>query len=177
MAHIKLTNEQPGIRGLLEMFKDTAKPLTDLANSILVRETPTFSKAERETVANYVSYLNGCVFCSESHAAVADHLWGKPISKQVWENPTASPISPRLKTLLAIAAKVRGDAKSVTASDVAAAISAGATERDVHDTVLIAAAFCLYNRYVDGLGTFAPARGDPAYAGMGKHLAENGYSR
>ncbi len=178
MAHIKLTSELPGIKGLLETFRDTAKPLTDLAELLLVGDSPTFSKAERETVANYVSYLNGCVFCSESHAAVADFHWDQPgLSRQIWENPIQAPIPTRLKKLLAIAAKVQRDAKSVAKEDVAAAIAEGATERDVHDAILIAAAFCLYNRYVDGMGTFAPARGDPAYLGMGRHLAEHGYRR
>jgi hypothetical protein len=62
----------------------------------------------------------------------------------------------------------------VTAEDVANAREAGATDLEIHDTVLIAAAFCMYNRYVDGLATWQPE--DPAmYAKMGEHLATHGY--
>jgi len=130
----------------MKAYPDTAKPLNELAELLLSRETPTFSKAERETVANYVSFLNDCQFCSESHAAVADYHWKNPgLSKQVWKDLEAAPVSDRLKALLRIASKVQKAARSVQKGDVEAAMNLGATERDVHDTVLIAAAFCLYN--------------------------------
>lgn len=176
MAHIKVPEGVPGIIGPMKAYPESAKPLNELAEYLLVNETKTFSKAERETIANYVSFLNNCQFCSESHAAVADYHWKKPgFSKQVWENLETAPMDERLRTLLKIAGKVQKDARSVTKSDIDAAIKLGATERDVHDTVLIAAAFCMYNRYVDGLGTFAPPRGDQGYQQIGKMLGENGY--
>lgn len=176
MAHIKVPAGAPGIIGPMMAYPETAKPLNELAELLLVKESSTFSKAERETVANYVSYLNDCQFCSESHAGAADYHWKKPgFSKQVWENPDKAPISDRLKSLLKIAAKVQKSAKSVAKSDIESAMQLGATEADIHDTVLIAAAFCMFNRYVDGLGTFAPPRGDAAYAEMGKRLGEKGY--
>jgi len=173
--HIALPAGAPGIIGPMMAYPATAKPLNELAEQLLVQETPTFSKAERETVANYVSFLNGCVFCSESHAAVADYHWKKPVSKAVWENLDAAPVSERLRALLRLAGKVQKSGTEVTRADVDAAAARGATERDIHDAVLIAAAFCMYNRYVDGLGTFAPSRGDPAYVGMGKMLGDGGY--
>lgn len=176
MAHIKIASEAPGIIGPMKAYPETAKPLNELAELLLSRETPTFSMAERETVANYVSYLNNCQFCSESHAAVADYHWKKQgLSKQVWENFEKAPISDRLKMQLRIAAKVQKDARTVERADIDAAIKLGATEKDIHDTVLIAAAFCMFNRYVDGLNTFAPPRGDQSYQQIGKMLAEVGY--
>ena len=175
-AHIQVPPGLPGIIGPMKAYPETAKPLNELAELLLVKDSPQFSKAERETVANYVSYLNQCVFCSESHAAVADVHWNKPgLSKQVWESPQQAPISERLRSLLRIAAKVQKAPGTVTKEDISIALKLGATEHDVHDTVLIAAAFCMYNRYVDGLGTFAPPRGDLAYQGIGKMLAETGY--
>lgn len=175
MAHIKVA-EAPGIIGPMKSYPETAKPLNELAELLLSRETPTFSKAERETVANYVSYLNNCQFCSESHAAVADYHWNKQgLSKQVWNNLETAPITDRLKAYLRIAAKVQKSAKTVEHSDIDAAMKLGATEKDIHDAVLIAAAFCMYNRYVDGLNTFAPPRGDESYQQIGKMLAEVGY--
>lgn len=175
MAFIKVPDGVPGILGPMKAYPATTKPLNELAELLLVHETPTFSKAERETVANYVSFLNQCVFCSESHAAVADFHWKKPVSKAVWENLETAPVSERLKALLKIAGKVQKTPPTTTQGDIDAAMKLGATEKDIHDTVLIAAAFCLYNRYVDGLGTFAPPRGDKAYEGMGKMLGEVGY--
>ena len=176
MAHIKVPEGVPGIIGPMKAYPETAKPLNELAELLLSRETQTFSKAERETVANYVSFLNQCVFCSESHAAVADYHWQKPgLSKQVWENPDRAPISERLRALLHIAAKVQKAAGSVSKDDVSAAMALGSTDRDIHDTVLIAAAFCMYNRYVDGLATFAPPRGDRGYQEIGKMLGDMGY--
>jgi len=173
--HISLA-DAPGIIAAMKSYPETAKPLNELAENLLVHETSTFSKADRETVAAYVSYLNQCVFCSESHAAVADYHWKKPgFSKETWENLDRSPVSERLRSLLRLAAKVQKAPGSVTKEDVIRAMQLGATERDIHDTVLIAAAFCMYNRYVDGLGTCAPPRGDKTYQDIGKMLGENGY--
>ncbi len=176
MAHIKVPAGLPGIIGPMSAYPDTAKPMNELAQNLLSRESSTLSKADRETIASYVSFLNDCQFCSESHGAVADyHMKQIGFSRRLWKDIEGAPISDRLKSLLRIAAKVQKAARSVTAQDVEGAIRLGATEHDIHDTVLIAAAFCMYNRYVDGLGTFAPPRGDSSYVQMGQMLAENGY--
>lgn len=174
--HINLPAGIPGIVGPMIAYPETEKPLNQLAELLLTAETPTFTKAERETVAAYVSYLNRCLFCSESHAAVADFHWRKPVSKLTWEDPANAPISDRLRAQLRIAAKVQQAATTVTRADVEAAQALGCTERDIHDTVLIAAAFCMFNRYVDGLGTVAPPAGHPSYAEMGRMLGEGGYT-
>lgn len=175
-SHIALPDGLPGIIGPMKAYPKTAKPMNELAERLLVDETPTFSKAERETVAAYVSYLNQCVFCSESHGAVADFHRNEPgFSRKLWSDIHQAPISDKLKSLLAIAAKVQKAPLSVTGEDVARAQSLGATDADVHDTVLIAAAFCMFNRYVDGLGTWAPPREDKHYADIGKMLGEGGY--
>lgn len=89
-------------------------------------------------------------------------------------DPQSAPVTPKLKALLAIAGKVQQGGKQVTAGDIAAARAEGATDMEIHDTVLIAAAFCMYNRYVDGLGTWQP-REESMYMGMGRQLAEHGY--
>lgn len=175
-AHISLPPGVPGIIGPMMAYPETAAPLNALAELLLVSETPTFSKAERETVASYVSYLNRCVFCSESHAAVADYHWNQVgFSKNVWKDQAIAPISDRLKAQLEIARKVQEDARSVAKADIDKALKLGATERDIHDTVLIAAAFCMYNRYVDGLGTMRPPKDHKSYQEMGARLAQTGY--
>ncbi len=89
-------------------------------------------------------------------------------------DPEQAPISDKLRGLLVIAAKVQEGGRSVTTADVAAARERGATDVEIHDTVLIAAAFCMFNRYVDGLATWAPT--DPgAYEEMGRRIVERGY--
>ncbi len=178
MPHVSLPEGLPGILGPLTQYPETGNALTLLANALLVHETPSLSKGDRETIASYVSYLNGCLFCSESHGGAADAHLGQPgHCRAVWASPDDAPISPRLRALLAIAARVQQSGRALSPEHVAAARALGANDRDLHDTVLIAAAFCMYNRYVDGLATTAPPAGDPAYAQMGQVLAAQGYQR
>lgn len=177
MAYIELENKMPGIVGLLTQFKDTAKPLTDLAQ-VLLRGDSTMSEGERELIAALVSERNDCKFCKRSHGATASHLLdgNKELVKQVQEDFRSAPISDKMKALLNIAAQVQKVGPHVTEDDIAAAREEGATDKEIHDTVLIAAAFCMYNRYVDGLGTFAPDN-EEMYDEHGKELATEGYKR
>ena len=109
-------------------------------------------------------------------AAAACHLGDARIVEKVKTNFLTAPISTKLKALLVIAGKVQQDGKLVTETDVTAARTLGASDMEIHDTVLISAAFSMYNRYVDGLGTWQPS--DPEmYAKMGEHLASEGYTK
>lgn len=174
MAHVQLTEELPGIIGLMDHYRDTARPLNQLAQTLL-RGQEGLTAAERELIATYVSSLNRCAFCTGSHAATARHLLDDPVTVDaVIADAGTAPVTPKLKALLAIAARVQQGGRGVSADDVRAARGEGATDRDIHDTVLIAAAFCMYNRYVDGLATRAPD--DPAaYDEIGRRLAAEGY--
>lgn len=174
MAHIALPEGLPGISGGFAFRPETAKPMRELAH-VLLHEQNSLTPGERELIATYVSSKNDCFFCQTSHgAAAACHLGGNDIVKQVKTDLQSAPISAKLKALLAIAGKVQRDGKLVTTEDVEKARREGATDIEIHDTVLIAAAFCMYNRYVDGLDTWQP-RDEGMYAEMGKHLAEHGY--
>lgn len=174
MAHIALSEDLPGISAGFAFRPETAKPMRELAH-ILLHEPSSLTAGERELIATYVSSRNCTQFCALSHgAAAAAHLGGPAVVDAVITDFRSAPISPKLKALLAIANKVRMDGKLVTAGDVDAARHEGATDLEIHDTVLIAAAFSMYNRYVDGLGTWQPADAS-MYAQMGKHLAEHGY--
>jgi len=178
MAHIKLLNEElPGIVGLLDYRPETGKPLTDLAE-ILLRGPSSLTSGEREIIAASVSYWNQCHFCHTSHgAAAAAHLKsGIGLIDDIKVGLSATPVSDKLRTLLHSAQQVQRNGKNVTDEDVAAAREQGATDNEIHDTVLIAAAFCMYNRYVDGLGTWAPGPNE-AYAEMGERMAHVGYVR
>lgn len=174
MAHIKVPEGLPGIVGLLAFRPETAKPLSELAE-VLLRGPSTLSPGERETIAAYVSYLNECRFCSDSHAAAARaHLKEKAGTvAAVLKGPAAAPVSDKLKALLAIAAQVQKGGRRVGDDLVAKARAEGATDEELHDTVLIAAAFCMYNRYVDGLATVIPP--EEAYGPIGEMLARDGY--
>jgi uncharacterized peroxidase-related enzyme len=177
VPHIPIPDDLPGIRGLVAFRPETGRSLTQLADALLVGDSP-LSRGERETIAAFVSRRNDCAFCMDSHAAAARHLLGDEHAATVdavLADPTTAPVSAKLKALLAIAAKVQRGGRIVTDDDVAAARAEGATDRDIHDTVLIAAAFSMFNRYVDGLATLRPA--DPAaYAEMGRRMAEHGYA-
>jgi uncharacterized peroxidase-related enzyme len=154
---------------------ETARPLNELVE-VLLQGPSTLTRGERELIATYVSSRNATEYCHNIHGAIAAaHLNGnEDLVRQVKADFMQAEISPKLKALLKIAGKVQRDGKLVTAADVEAARQEGATDMEIHDTVLIAAAFCMYNRYVDGLGTQQPA--DPAfYRERGKHVAREGY--
>jgi uncharacterized peroxidase-related enzyme len=176
MPHINLPEGIPGIGAGFAFRPETAKPMRELAQ-ILLYEPSSLTPGERELIAAHVSARNHCHFCYSSHAAAASsHLGDASIVEKVKADFLSAPVSPKLKTLLAIAGKVQQDGKLVTPADVDAARAQGATDLEIHDAVLIAAAFSMYNRYVDGLGTWQPD--DPEmYAQMGKQLAEHGYAR
>jgi uncharacterized peroxidase-related enzyme len=175
MAHITLPDGAPGIVGPLMAYPESAKYLTGLAQAVL-RGPASLTEAEREIIAAFVSSGNECHFCMSSHAAAARHLLGDNcrLVDGVLANSVTAEISDKLRVLLSIAGKVRRDGRLVTAEDVADARAAGADDQAIHDTVLIAAMFCMYNRYVDGLATWTPR--DPAlYDEMGARLATQGY--
>ena len=174
MPHIDLPQGLPGISSGFAFRPETAKPMRELAH-ILLHETNSLTPGERELIATYVSSRNDCYFCQTSHgAAAASHLGDAGVVKQVKTDFTQAPISGKLKSLLVIAGKVQQGGKHVTTEDVEAARQQEATDHEIHDTVLIAAAFSMYNRYVDGLATWQPQE-ESMYAQMGQQLANQGY--
>jgi len=177
MAHIALPEDLPGITGPLAAYPRTAQHLSGLAQELLRGES-TLTPGERELIAAYVSAENDCFFCESSHSAAARHLLGEngDVVEQVKLGLEEAPVSDKMKALLTIAGKVQRGGRNVTDEDVARARAEGATDDEIHTTVLIAAAFCMYNRYVDGLATWTPQ--DPAlYDQQGRQLAAEGYLR
>jgi len=175
MPHININEDLPGIRALLAFRPETAEPIGVLAN-ILLRDTDGLTPAERELIATHVSYLNDCSYCHHSHGEIACiYLDGnRELVQQVRTDYENAAISDKLKALLAVAAKVQQSGKAVTVEDIENAKQQGATDKDIHDTVLIAAAFCMFNRYVDGLAANTPTDMD-SYPLRAKQVAENGY--
>jgi uncharacterized peroxidase-related enzyme len=179
MPHIELPEGMPGITAGFAFRPETAKPMRELAHVLLhTSGNDGFTSGERELVAAFVSSRNTCYFCATSHGAAAAHLHGGDgdvVSAVVADYRTA-PVPAKLKALLAIAEQVQVDGKRVTNELVDKARAEGASDLDIHDTVLIAAAFSMYNRYVDGLATWQP-REPGMYVEMGKMMAEQGYVR
>jgi uncharacterized peroxidase-related enzyme len=177
MAFIHLKNELPGIRGPMAYRPETAKPLNALAEVLLRDDNNTLTRGERELIGSYVSYLNDCFFCQNVHGALAAHYLHCNIEEidAIKKDPTLAELAPKMKALLAIAASVQKSGKLVTTDQIETAKSAGATDREIHDTVLIAAAFCMFNRYVDGLNTWAP-QDRQLYVNRAPKRAEEGYA-
>jgi uncharacterized peroxidase-related enzyme len=175
MPHIDLPEGLPGITAGFAFRPETARPMRELAE-VLLRGPNTLTSGEREMIAAFVSSKNECAFCRDSHRAAAAHLLDGDyrLVDAVTRDFAAAPVSSKLKALLAIAAKVRESGKHVARADVDRARAEGATDLEIHDTVLIAAAFSMFNRYVDGLATVTP--GDAgAYDEMGRRMAADGY--
>jgi uncharacterized peroxidase-related enzyme len=175
MAYIEVEEGVPGIRSLFNFRPETGKPLCELAE-VLLRGPSPLSSGERELIAAWVSHLNGCMFCMNSHAAAA-RCWydnQRQVVSELLHNHHAASLSDKMKVLLEIAAKVQTNGKSVTPDDIEAARKAGANDTDIHDTILIAASFSMFNRYVDGLASYTPT-GEAAYEEMGKRMCTKGY--
>lgn len=176
MPHISLPEGLPGIRGPMAFRPETARPLNELVD-VLLRGPHSLSPGERELIATFVSAQNDCRYCQTIHGAIAaHHLHGdEQLVVNVKRDAQHAAISDKLKALLAIAGKVAESGTLVTEADVARARRHGATDLEIHDTVLIAAVFCMCNRYVDGLATWAPDDPD-FYRQRAALVAENGYA-
>ena len=156
MPHINLPSDFPGIMGLFKYREDTAKPINEFAEVLMRGESP-LSAGERDLIAAYVSYRNECNFCTGTHSAIARQLLKEksPVVDAVKQDIETADLSDKMKALLKIAGKVRVGGNLVNSEDVEEARKHDASDRELHDTVLIAAAFCMFNRYVDGLANRA----------------------
>jgi len=176
MAHIELNNDLPGIRGPMAYRPETAEPLNALAEILLRDDNNTLTRGERELIGAYVSYLNDCFFCQNVHGALAGHYLNCNVEQidSIKSDFNSAGLSAKMKALLAIAASVQKGGRNVTPGQIEAARAEGATDIEIHDTVLIAASFCMFNRYVDGLGTWAP-QDRQFYVDRAPRRAEEGY--
>ncbi|MCU0434677.1 MAG: carboxymuconolactone decarboxylase family protein [Bacteroidia bacterium] len=172
VPYVNTANTMPGIVSLLFYKTSTGKALSNLAETLLLGPSP-LSSAERELIASYVSWLNRCDFCHTSHSAAAVcHSEGNSAFIEAYKkDPESMDVSPKLKALLQIAARVQQSGRDVQPGDIENARKAGAVDEEIHDTVLIAAAFCMYNRYVDGLNTPLPESRDE-YKEMGQRMSK-----
>ncbi|MDQ2752588.1 MAG: peroxidase-related enzyme [Bacteroidota bacterium] len=177
MAFINLENDLPGIRGPMQYSPETGKALNELAEILLHDDNNTLSRGEREMIGAYVSSQNDCFYCQNVHGALAQHYFDSDMQfiDDIKKDYQSAEISPKLKALLSIAGSVQKGGKYVTTEQIEGAKRQGATDKEIHDTVLIAAAFCMFNRYVDGLNTWAP-QNRQVYVDRAPMRAQDGYS-
>jgi uncharacterized peroxidase-related enzyme len=179
MPHIPLLDGAPGPRGPMLFRPEVVPPMSELAE-VLMRGPSTLSLAERELIGTYVSAQNDCRYCQTIHGAIAAQYLGateeqEKLVQEIKSDPSTAPISAKLKALLNIAGHVQQGGKAVTVEDIAEARREGATDMEIHDTVLIAANFCMMNRYVDGLDAWTPD--DPEfYRERAAGIALRGYA-
>jgi uncharacterized peroxidase-related enzyme len=174
VPHISVPEELPGIVGLLAFKPATAATVAAFTQQLL-RGPSSLTPGEREIIAALVSRRNECQFCAMSHTAAAQQITGDPdLVDAVIRDPASAPVGEKMRALLTVAAKVQGSGLDVTAADIAAARAAGASDEDLHDAVLVAAAFSMFNRYVDGLAANTPTD-SATYEIIGRDLADNGY--
>lgn len=177
MAFINLENDLPGIRGPMQYSPETGEALNELAEILLHDDNNTLSRGEREMIGAYVSSLNDCFFCQNVHGALAQYYFECDMQfiDDIKKDFEATSVSPKLKALLSIAGSVQKGGRYVTTEQVEHAKNLGATDKEIHDTVLIAAAFCMFNRYVDGLNTWAPQDRN-VYVERAAMRAKDGYA-
>jgi uncharacterized peroxidase-related enzyme len=169
--YIKLADDLPGIVSLFDFDHEVAKPLGDLAE-VLLRRPSSLSIGERELIAAFVSKLNHTEFCYGSHGEAARHFMDPFIVDSFLEDEDSEVLTKRLSTLMVVATDVQALDRKHLPEAIQLAKRYGASDQDIHDTVAIAAAFCMYNRYVDGLGTVFK-KGDLEKSGAS--IAKRGY--
>ena len=175
--------DAPGILTALLLTPELGIHLRGLADELLVNDFAgaTIVRAEREMLATATSAANDCFYCMDSHGAFATALLEEtgaadrvPVVDGI-KLGTSDGLDPKMQALLHIARTVRGEPRDLTAADVAAAHAAGATDADVQLAVLIAAAFSMYNRIVEGFRARTPPVAE-VYRERASEIAAHGYS-
>jgi uncharacterized peroxidase-related enzyme len=173
----------PGIIAAMRLSPGLETHLRGLADELLVKSFPgaTLTRADRELLATAVSAANDCFYCMDSHGAFATELLHREKADAVEtvvdavKSGGSAGVGPKMGALLAIARGVQRNPRGVTRDDVKRALDAGATDVDTQLAVLIASAFCMYNRMVDGLRARTPPSTE-AYRARATEIAEHGYS-
>jgi uncharacterized peroxidase-related enzyme len=175
--------DAPGILTALRLTPNLGIHLRGLADELLVNEFPgtTLVRAEREMLATATSAANDCFYCMDSHGAFATALLeGAGEAERVplidvLKDKSSDGFDDKMRALLHIARTVRGEPRDLTAADVAAAHAAGASDADVQLAVLIASAFSMYNRFVEGFRARTPPSAE-VYRDRAGEIAAHGYS-
>ncbi len=174
--------DAPGIRAAIRLTPGLGVHLLGLADELLVNDFPgaTLVRAEREMIATAVSAANDCFYCMDSHGAFASALLERSGAIELLPQVDAiklgtfDGLDAKMRALIHVAQTVQRAPRELTADDTGAALAAGATDGDVQLAVLIAAAFSMYNRMVDGFRAKTPPSAD-VYRARASEIAANGY--
>ena len=175
--------DAPGIVAAIRLTPGLGVHLRGLADELLVNDFPgaTISRGEREMMATAVSAANDCFYCMDSHGAFATAVLERAGERDVAplidtiKVGSVDGLGQKMQALLHIARTVRAEPRKLTSADVEAAKAAGACDADVQLAVLIAAAFSMYNRIVEGFRAKTPPTPE-AYRNRAEEIAEHGYS-
>jgi uncharacterized peroxidase-related enzyme len=173
----------PGILTALTLTPALGVHLRGLADELLVDDFAgaTITRHQREMLATAVSAANDCFYCMDSHGAFASALLERNDATDqlalvdTIKLGSSDGFDPKMRALLHIARTVRGEPRELTATDVQAALDAGASDQDVQLAVLIAAAFSMYNRIVEGFRARTPPTAE-VYRERAGQIADHGYS-
>ena len=173
----------PGILAAIRLTPGLGIHLRGLADELLVNDFPgaSISRGEREMLATAVSAANDCFYCMDSHGAFATAVLERnggagliPLIDEIKQG-SSNGLGEKMQALLHIARTVRREPRQLTAADVEAAKAVGASDADVQLAVLIASAFSMYNRIVEGFRAKTPPTPE-AFRARAAEIAEHGYS-
>jgi uncharacterized peroxidase-related enzyme len=175
MAYIQIDSSLPGMQSLLDYRPQIASPLKTLM-AVMMRSKEGLSKGERELIATYVSNLNDCYNCHQIHGEVAQCFFEElpDLVESIKTDIHNADLTQRQKAILGIAANVQKNGKLVTDQQISGAKNLGISDLEIHDTVLISAMFCFFNRYIDGLGIVSQDTTE-TFKERAKMIAEFGY--
>jgi uncharacterized peroxidase-related enzyme len=172
MPRLRSLPAEPVMRDLYRAYPASCKPLGELTEAAMRGPSP-FTQGERELIAAYVSGLNACHYCHNTHVAVAAACGVEPaLIQALLADLDTAPVPAKMKPILRYAKKLTASPARMTEADAAAVYDAGWGDDALYSTVLVTALFNFYNRLVDGVGLALP-EGYPAEAG--KRLSTTGY--
>ena len=116
-------------------------------DALLVKDTGSLTKGEREMIIVATSAANQCLYCVVAHGAILRIYEKSPlVADQIAVNPLKADISPRQRAMLAFAMKVCLQSHALTEADYSALHEHGFDAEDIWDIGAITAFFGLSNR-------------------------------
>lgn len=116
-------------------------------DALMLKETGSLTKADREMIVTATSAKNGCLYCVVAHGALLRIYAKQPlVADQVAVNHLKADITPRQKAMLDFAVKVCLRSDEVCEDDYALLRTHGFDDEDVWDIAAITAFFGLSNR-------------------------------
>ena len=152
MARFPSLPEQPHLADVLKRFGRGIWPLCEF-HDVVLRGESEWSVAERELMAAFVSGLNACQFCHDTHRIVAElHGIDAGVLETLVTDTAHASVSPPLAAVLAYLRKLTQTPSRMTDADARAVFNAGVSEQALYDAITICALFNFMNRIVEGCG-------------------------